>query len=194
MPSALGQHLKAPPKQKRLGWATRPPVQVVLVASLVLAQGGLLSLQNLQDCFRIDREACRSLARGILLESIHECEGGQHAYDFEIVVVHEPVVVLIGRYIRPLVGVHSKIKYLRKPQAGKRFHPDIQVARRALLAEDKLPVVVPHTYQHAVVVEVEEVVARRRRLLASQIRKNVVAIEMNLEDLSARRDGPAFQQ
>lgn len=66
-------------------------------------------LQYLQRGIRIDRETVRRLARMKLLEGIYESEGRQHADDLKVIVVHQPVVVLIGSNIGSLVSIFFPI-------------------------------------------------------------------------------------
>ena len=61
----------------------------------------------------------------------------------------------------------------------------------ALFGEDHLPLVEPQTYQRAIVIEVEEFLARAGRLAGEQVGQ-VVAVEMYLEGLVANLH--AFEQ
>ena len=69
-------------------------------------------------------------------------------------VVH---ALVVGR----LEGVGAQVEDLRQTQRHERLLPDVE-AVRALLGEDDLPLVVAQRHQRAVVVEVEELVARAR--------------------------------
>jgi hypothetical protein len=56
---------------------------------------------------------------------------------------------------------------------------------RALLFEHGLPVLVAESDDVAVVVEVDELLARTALLLPGEVRKLVVAVEVNLERLAS---------
>ena len=105
-------------------------------------------------------------------------------------VRHEPVVVGVRRDVRALVRVRPQVEEFRDTQLGERLGPDLQGARRALLLEHELPVFVAQGDEIAVVVEVDELLARAALLLAGQVRKLVVAVEMDLEASCFRPDGP----
>ena len=83
-------------------------------------------------------------------------------------VVEDPVVVGVRGDVGPLVGVGAQVEELGHPQRDERLGPDLQRALDALLHEDDLPVVEPQRDQVAVVVEVDEALARA--LLASPVR------------------------
>ncbi len=161
--------------------------------ALVVMCCRLLGFQHLQNRLRINREAGRRLARWILLERLHKFLGVDRALHVQVDVLRHPVHVLVRGNIGPLVGVHAQVVDLGKPQTDEGLHPDIEVARGALLAEDELPVVVPHGDELAVVIEIEEVVARRGRFLPFKVGKNVVAIQVDLEDLATGTGRPSLE-
>jgi hypothetical protein len=103
----------------------------------------------------------------------------------QVGVLDSPVVVLIRDDVGALVGIHAQVEELRNAQALEGFVPDGEASGRLHLAEHGLPVPVPVGDQHAVVVEVGEVGALALRLLAKEVRKLVVAVEMHLEVLAS---------
>ncbi len=77
-------------------------------------------------------------------------------------VVHAPLPVVPA--VRGfLEGIGAEVEEPGEAQGHKRLLPDIE-AVGALLGEDDLPLVVAQSHQRAVIVEVEEFVARVRRL------------------------------
>ena len=52
----------------------------------------------------------------------------------------------------------------------------------------------PYRYQFAIVVEVEEVLAWRMRFLTLEIRKEVIAVQMNFMYKTAWSGRPTFQE
>src|SRR5262245_8345069 len=129
---------------------------------------------------RIVLERCQELPRQRLRR--HEQEG----------MPDGPFIVSVGRDIRPLVGVHPQIEHLGKPQAGKGLGPNPQRTFGALLAEDHFPVLVPQRDELAVVIEIEERLARRLGFLAFEIGEDVETVEMVLVGHIAEL--PALQQ
>ena len=80
-------------------------------------------------------------------------------------------------------GSERRLKIFGRRSGDERFLPDIE-AMRALLGEDDLPLVVAQPDERAVVVEVEELLARAGRFAGERI-GDVVAVEMHLEGLVA---------
>ena len=130
----------------------------------------------------VEAEAAGLLARREFLERgeklthvllrRHEHEG----------VVHAPPSVVDAFVVGALERIGAQVEELRKTQGHERVLPDIQ-AVRALFREDDLPLVVAQADQRAVVVEVEELLARARRLAGERI-GDVVAVEWTLKVLS----------
>ena len=77
-------------------------------------------------------------------------------------MVDAPLGVADGM-VGPLKRIRAKVVELGKTQRDERLLPDIE-ALCALLSEDDLPIVVTQRDERAVVVEVEELVARARAL------------------------------
>ena len=71
-------------------------------------------------------------------------------------VVEEPVVVSVGRDVRPLIRVGAEIEDLGHPQVGKRIGPDEHLPIGTLFHEHDFPVVVPQCDHLLIVVYVEE--------------------------------------
>src|SRR4029077_12529910 len=87
--------------------------------------------------------------------------------------------------VRALVRVRAKVEDFRDTQLGKRLGPDSQRARRSLLLEDNLPVFVAQCDDIAIVIDVDELLARTALLLPREVGELVVAIEMDLEGLAS---------
>ena len=60
-------------------------------------------------------------------------------------MVEEPVVISVGRDVRPFIRVGFQIEELGKPQGRERLAPNLQRSRSALFSKNKLPVVVAQT-------------------------------------------------
>jgi hypothetical protein len=80
--------------------------------------------------------------------------------------------------LRAFVGIHAQIEEQRKPPSGERLSPDVESPGGLLLKENKLPVSKTYCDELAVVVDVDETLAIGMLLLAGQVRKLVIAIEM----------------
>src|SRR5882757_2027186 len=109
----------------------------------------------------VDAEARWPLTWRILLERCQEVANDRLGReDDERAVGHEPVPVGIRRDIRALVRIRPQVKKFRQPQLGKRLGPDLHGAPLALLLEHDFPVLVTHVDDIAIVVEVDELLAR----------------------------------
>src|SRR5277367_603401 len=137
-------------------------------------------MKHVQDGVRVDRKAGGRLARRILLECVDKCETSKHSLDGEIDVVDLPIVVLIGHDVRAFIGIHAKIENLRNAQTGEWIRPYLVASRRALFTIDVFPVFITHAHEHAVVIEIEELLPWTVRFLTGEVRKDVEAIEMYL--------------
>ena len=84
-------------------------------------------------------------------------------------VVDPPVRCSPCRMVGLLERIGAQVEELGQAQRHERLLPDIE-AVGALLGEDDLPVVVAQRHQRAVVVEVEELVARVGRLAGERSR------------------------
>ena len=73
---------------------------------------------------------------------------------FDDVVVH---AFMVGG----LEGIRAQVEELREPQRDEWLFPDLQ-AMGALFSEDDLPLVIAEAHERALVIEVEELVARAR--------------------------------
>ena len=74
-------------------------------------------------------------------------------------MLHPPASVVHAFVIGRLEWVGAQVEQLGEAQRHERILPDIQTMR-SLLGEDELPLVVAQRHQRAVVVEVEELLAR----------------------------------
>src|SRR5262245_46469526 len=147
-------------------------------------------LQRLHDV--VDAEARRLLPRREIFEGRDELAHDGLSRHHQERMADAPLVIGVRRDVGPLVGIHSQVVQLRQPQAGERLRPDPQRAFNALLAEHLLPILVADRHELAVVVEVEEFLARGLVLLAGQVGKLIVAVEMHL--VGAPAGLPALQQ
>jgi hypothetical protein len=87
----------------------------------------------------------------------------------------------VSFFLRQLLWFENYNKFLERPRLG----PDSQRSLRALLLEDDLPVLVAQGNEVAVVVEVDELLARAALLLACEVRKLIIAVEMDREGLAS---------
>src|SRR6185369_136527 len=83
-------------------------------------------------------------------------------------VRHEKVVEGVRRDVRALVGVRAQVEQFWNAQLGEWLGTDSQRSLRTLLLEHELPVFVTHGDEIAVVVEVDELLARAAGLLAGE--------------------------
>ena len=120
-------------------------------------------LRTAPECLHhpIEAEAAGPLARRELLE------GGQELPDV-LLRRHEhegaldaPASIVHAVMVRTLEGVRAQVEELREAQRHHRILPDLE-AMGPLLHEDDLPLVVAEGHELAVVIEVEELVARTR--------------------------------
>src|SRR6266850_1471316 len=133
----------------------------------------------------VDAEARWPLTGWILFE--RGKEGSHHRLgrnEWAGTVRHEKVVESVRRDVRALIGVRPQVEEFRNTQLGERLGPNSQRSRRALLFEHELPVFVTHGDEIAVVVEVDELLARAAWLLTGEIGKLIVAVEMNFPGLA----------
>src|SRR5258705_9172659 len=134
----------------------------------------------------VDAEARWPLARRILLEGGQEWRhDGLRRDEWTRSVRYEPVIVGIRRDIGAFVGIGPQVEEFRDTQLGKRLGPDSHRARRALLLEHELPVFVAERDEIAIIVEVDELLARATVLLSGEVRELVIAVEMHLPGLAA---------
>src|SRR5262245_58656037 len=140
----------------------------------------------------IDAEARGFLARRVFLEALqklcHSALGGNQNED----VVENPIPVSVGGDVRHFIRIRTQVENLRHAQRHKRLGPDLHRSLGALFHEHDLEVVETHGDQVAVVVEVEELLARAGFLFAQEQRRHVVTVEVDLEVLLA--DLVAFQE
>ena len=109
----------------------------------------------------IDAEAAGLLAGREFLEGAKEFANVLLRRDQDKQVLNTPALVVHAFMVRGLEGIASKVEQLRQPQRDEGLLPDIE-AMRALFSEDDLPLVIAEAHERAVVVEVEELVARTR--------------------------------
>ena len=128
----------------------------------------------------VDAEARRLLARRILSEGPDELGHQSLRRHDDERAVERPLVVAVRRNISPLVGVHAQVEHFGRAHADERLAPDLSRAFDTHLAEYDFPVSGTEANELAVVVEVEELLARRFILLAGQVGKLVVAVEMHV--------------
>ena len=131
----------------------------------------------------VEREAADLLARREFLERRQELPDVLLRRHEQEDVLDPPLLVAHAIVVGRLERIGAQVEDLRQAQRHERFLPDIE-AVRALLGEDDLPLVVAQADQRAVVVEVEELVARAGRFAGQRI-GDVVAVEMDLEGLVA---------
>jgi hypothetical protein len=133
----------------------------------------------------IDAEARRSLTRRIFLECRQKRAHDRLRRDeYARSVGHQPVVVGIRRDIRALIRVRPQIEEFRRSQLRKRLGPDSQRAGRTLFLKDNLPVLVTQRDLIAIVVEIDELLPSPTLLLARQVGKLVVAVEVDFKGLA----------
>ncbi len=139
----------------------------------------------------IDAEARRPLTRRIVFEAVHESGHDRLRRDERRRPIrHEKIVVGVRGDVRTLIGVGAQIKDLRYAQRRKRLGPNSHRAGCALLLEDEFPVLITCGDEIAVVVEVDELLACTARLLAGEVRKLIVAVEVDLEGLGSSLMAP----
>ena len=109
----------------------------------------------------IDAEAPRLLARREFLEGGEELTNILlRRYEQED-ALHAPTFIVHAFMVRGLEGIRAQVEELREAQGYERFLPDVK-AMRTLLGEDDFPLVVAKANKRAVVIEIEELVARTR--------------------------------
>ena len=104
----------------------------------------------------------------------------------QVNMIEIPVPVGIRSDGRLFVRIGTQVVEPRNPRLYERFTPDSQSTLFPLLGEHDLPVVVAQSGQIAIVGEIEKLLARTLGFLSGQIRKLIVAIQMNLVLLAAR--------
>src|SRR5690348_2281868 len=171
-------------RRSQIAWRSAVGGRPRTSLAAVVRQTVKAALHLLDDL--VDREARRPLARRIVLE------GGQELGDQRLHrehdrpgVPHHPVVIAVRGDVGPLIGIGPKVEYLGQAQSRERLGPDAQCAGGALLLEHDLPILVAHIDEIAVVVEIDELLARAVRLLSGEVGKLVIAVEVDLEGLAA---------
>ena len=102
-------------------------------------------------------------------------------------MVQVPVPVGVGGDGCPLIGVRTQVKEPGNPCLHKGPAPDQHGPRLFLLGEDHLPVFETQCLQIAIIGKVEEFLTGPLLLLAGQVRHEIVAVQVHLKGLVARR-------
>lgn len=124
----------------------------------------------------VDREACRSLARGILHKRVDKLGSVESHPAHQVGIFHAPIVVLIGDDVSSLVRVHAQVKKLGDAQTGKGRVPHRKPAWLLHFAEDGLPVIMPEGHYDAIIIVISEFGTRTLPLLSRQVRQLVVSV------------------
>ena len=98
-------------------------------------------------------------------------------------MIEPPIPVGVGTFVRALKGITPQVEDLRQAQLDKRFRPELHTLG-ALLHKDHLPIVDADGRNPAVIVGVEEELARALVGLAQQVGQDIVAIDMDFEILT----------
>jgi hypothetical protein len=134
----------------------------------------------------IDRERGRFLTRREFVERLQEVCHDPLRGQRQKVILQEPVVVSVRGDVGALEGIGPQVVELGNAQSRERLGPHTQRPFAALLHEHDFPVVESQRDQVAVIVEVDETWTRTLLLLAGQIRRQIVTVDMHPKHLVAR--------
>src|SRR5262249_44603464 len=159
------------------------PSPAALLFSPLSGLAALLSTPCRRQLVRrlVDSEARRLLTRWKLFERLHEVRDDRLCREQHVRRLQVPVPIGVRGDIGAFKGIGTQVVELRRPQHREGLGPDLQGPGAALFEKDGLEVAGAKRDEIAVVVEIDESLARALHTLGREERQQVVAIDVNPE-------------